>query len=102
MKIFNICKKILFIVFILILAFNLGCSKTSIEEKAIETVKDNLTTDIVGSWKSVKYEDGYVVNFEDMAYWYIEDGKVSSLNGFAKTYAEKTEYKYGIPFRDLF
>lgn len=102
MAIFNISKKILFIVFILILALNLGCSKTSIEEKAIEAVKDNLTTDIVGSWKAVKYETGYVVNFEDMAYWYVEDGEVSSLNGFAGTYAKNTEFKYGIPFRDLF
>ncbi|MGB3346445.1 MAG: hypothetical protein WBA71_04240 [Candidatus Humimicrobiia bacterium] len=102
MTIFKICKKILFIIFILVLALNLACSETSIEEKAIETVKDNLTVDIVGSWKAVKYEAGYVVNFEDMAYWYVEDGKVSSLNGFAGTYAKNTEFKYGIPFRDLF
>ena len=72
------------------------------EEKAIEVVKDNLTTDIVGSWRAVKYEGGYVVNFDDMAYWYIESGKVWSLNGFAKTYAENTEYEYDIPWEDLF
>ncbi len=102
MAIFNISKKILFIVFILIFALNLACSKTSIEEKAIEAVKDNLTIDIVGSWKAVKYEAGYVVNFDDIAYWYVEDGKVSSLNGFAKMYAKNTEYKYGIHWGDLF
>ncbi|MBA7492293.1 hypothetical protein ES702_02842 [subsurface metagenome] len=103
MTIFNISKKILFIVFILILALNLGCSETfNRREKAIEAVKDNLTTDIVGSWKAVKYEAGYVVNFEDMAYWYVENGKVSHLNGFAKMYAKNTEAEYSIPFRDLF
>lgn len=77
-------------------------STKSGESSAIETVKRNLTTDIVGSWEAVKYEAGYVVNFDDMAYWYVEDSKVWSLNGFAKTYAENTEYKYGIPWEDLF
>jgi len=69
---------------------------------AVEEVKDSLTSDVVGSYEAVKYEDGYVVNFEDMAYWYVEDGVVWSLNGFAKTYAENTEYKYGIEWEDLF
>ena len=69
---------------------------------AIEEVKNSLTADVVGSYKAVKYENGYVVNFDDMAYWYVEDGIVWSLNGFAKTYAENTEYKYGIEWDDLF
>jgi len=77
-------------------------STISGESSAIEAVKDSLTTDVVGSFKAVEYEGGYVVNFDDMAYWYVEGGKVWSLNGFAKTYAQNTEYKYGIDWEDLF
>ena len=69
---------------------------------AIEEVKESLTSDVKGSFKAVAYERGYVVNFDDMAYWYVEDGVVWSLNGFAKTYAANTEYKYGIEWGDLF
>ena len=69
---------------------------------AIEEVKDSLTSDVEGNYKAVKYENGYVVNFDNIAYWYIEDGVVWSLNGFAKTYAEHTEYKYGIDWDKLF
>ncbi len=72
------------------------------ENTAIEEVKDSLTSDVKGNFEAVKYENGYVVNFDDMAYWYVEDGVVWSLNGFAKTYAEHTEYKYGIEWEDLF
>ena len=69
---------------------------------AIEDVKESLTSDVKGSFKAVVYESGYVVNFDDMAYWYVEDGVVWSLNGFAKTYAANTEYKYGIDWNSLF
>jgi len=70
--------------------------------KAAKGLKDSLTTDIVGSFNTVKYEDGYVVNFEDIAYWYVKNGKVYSLNYFAKTYAAGTGYKYGINWNELF
>ncbi len=61
-----------------------------------------MTSDVKGSFRAVEYENGYVVNFDDMAYWYVEDGVVWSLNGFAKTYAAHTEYKYGIKWEELF
>ncbi len=79
-----------------------GQATDSGKNAAIEEVKDSLTTEIVGSYKAVKYEDGYVVNFEDMAYWYVEDGVVYILNGFAKTYSKNSEAKYGIEWEDLF
>ena len=72
------------------------------EDIAIEKVKANLTTAVTGKYKAVKYENGYVVNFDDMAYWYVEGDTVYSLNGFAKTYAANTEYKYGIDWNSLF
>ena len=80
---------------------NLDVADTGIDT-AIEEVKNSLTSDVSGSFEAVKYENGYVVNFDDMAYWYVEDGTVWSLNGFAKTYAQNTEYKYGIEWEDLF
>ena len=72
------------------------------KDAAIEDVKESLTSDVKGSFKAVAYESGYVVNFDDMAYWYVEDGVVWSLNGFAKTYAANTQYKYGIDWNSLF
>ena len=79
-----------------------GLTSSSGEGAAIEEVKDSLTSDVKGNFEAVKYENGYVVNFDDMAYWHVEDGVVWSLNGFAKTYAENTEYKYGIDWEELF
>ena len=95
------------LIVILIAGFSASCSSAdqsskSGEKAAIEEVKDSLTSDVKGNFKAVKYEDGYVVNFDDMAYWYVEDGTVWSLNGFGKTYAEHTEYKYGIDWEELF
>ena len=95
------------LVVILVTGFTASCSSpgqtsSSGENAAIEEVKDSLTSGVVGDYEAVKYEDGYVVNFDDMAYWYVKDGVVWSLNGFAKTYAEHTEYKYGIKWEDLF
>ena len=39
-----------------------GQATDSGKNAAIEEVKDSLTTEIVGSYKAVKYEDGYVVS----------------------------------------
>jgi hypothetical protein len=93
------------IIITLIAVFALSCAVSSSgggEAAAIEKVKDSLTSDVEGFFKAIEYEDGYVVNFDDMAYWYVEDGLVWSLNGFAKTYAENTQYKYGIDWEELF
>ena len=95
----------LIVIMVIAILSLLSCSSqisNSEKNTAIEDVKDSLTSDVVGSYEAVEYEDGYVVNFEDMAYWYVEDGVVWSLNGFAKTYAANTEYKYGIEWEDLF
>jgi len=95
----------LIVIIVIVTLSLLSCSNqisNSKKNTAIEEVKDSLTSDVVGSYEAVEYEDGYVVNFEDMAYWYVEDGVVWSLNGFAKTYAANTEYKYGIEWGDLF
>ncbi len=95
------------LVVILILGLTVSCSvqaqpNNSGKNNAIQEVKDALTVDVSGSWEAVEYEDGYVVRLDDMAFWYVKGGTVYSLNGFAKTYAENTDYEYGIPWEDLF
>jgi len=99
----NVKFIIIFSILIFIYSFIFSCAATgqqvkSEEAKAIEAVKNSLTTEISGNWKVVGYEDGYVVNFDDIAFWYVEGGRVWGLNGFAKTYAQNTEFKYGEKF----
>ena len=101
-KIFSVIMVLAVITVSLISCGTPAQSNSSGKNSAIQTVKNNLTVDVSGSWEAVEYEDGYVVRLDDMAYWYVKGSDVSSLNGFAKTYAEDTEYKYGIEWEELF
>ena len=73
------------------------------EDTAIEKVKENYTTMITGEFKAVEYENGYIVNNDDVAYWYVEGDNVWNLNQFAKIYTKDLEYKFDIEnYKDLF
>ena len=75
------------------------------EEFSIQLVQWSLTKELPkekNKWKAVKYGTGYVVIFEDLAYWYVEKYSVYNLNDLAGTYTENNKKYYGIEWEKLF
>ena len=75
------------------------------EEFSIQLVQWSLTKELPkekNKWKSVKHGIGYVVIFEDLAYWYVEKDSVYNLNDLAGTYTENNKKYYGIEWEKLF
>ena len=74
------------------------------EEFSIQLVQWSLTKELPkekNKWKAVKYGIGYVVIFEDSAYWYVEKYSVYNLNDLAGTYTENNKKYYGIDWEKL-
>ena len=68
------------------------------EEFSIVLVQWILTKELSkekNKWKAVKYGTGYIVVFEDAAYWYVERDIVYNLNDLAGTYTENNK-KYWV------
>jgi hypothetical protein len=79
--------------------------KPSDEEYSIQLVQWSLTKELPpdkNMWKALKYGIGYVVNYTDKGFWYVENEVVYNLNDLACQYCENNKQYYGIKWGKLF
>jgi hypothetical protein len=79
--------------------------KLSDEESSIKLVQWSLTKELPSDkdmWKTLKYGIGYVVNYADKGFWYVENEVVYNLNDLAGQYSENNKPYYGIKWEKLF
>jgi hypothetical protein len=79
--------------------------KPSDEEYSILLVQWSLTKELPldrNMWKVLKYGIGYVVNYADIGFWYVENEVVYNLNDIASQYCENNKQYLGIKWGKLF
>ena len=79
--------------------------RLSDEDYSIRLVQWSLTKELPSdknNWKSLKYGFGYVVNYADKGFWYVENEVVYNLNDMADLYCENNRQYFGIKYGKLY